>query len=1067
MKFLASPGSYSFNAAAKTLTFTAQIPARHGLILSVARARGGLLYQPQDANYGGTWSSPTLTFAQDTAGYSNGDDLEVWLDDGATSTSVSDGGGSLTVDGSVSIVGTVPVSGSVTVTNSSLEISNDAGNPVPVSGTFWQTTQPVSLTSSPLPSGASTSALQTAGNVSLGSIDGKLPTLISGRVPVDIGSSISIGSSIEISNDVGNPIPVSGTVAISNSSVEIANDVGNPIPVSGTFFQATQPISAASLPLPSGAATSVNQTTANTSLSSIDGKLPALVSGRLPVDTGASGGLTDAQLRAAPVPVTGGLTDSQLRATPVSASASSLPLPTGAATSANQATSNSSLSSIDGKLTGVATDATLAQVRDAIKAQIDVAATLWTDNSGAYYVRRDLVNEGTGVITVTFTDPSGASATPGAGLRPLSTTDRDITQTLFDATAGGTGYSSGDILARILVIDVNATPVVTSAIWVNLTSGAVISTPTGGTYERADETIGARQVGTWSVSGPLTDTQLRASAVPVSGPLTDAQIRASALATTALTDTQLRASAVPVSGAFFQATQPISAAALPLPSGAATETTLSALNAKTPSSPATENGNLASILGRLPANLTVTSTRLLVDGSGVTQPVSGTFWQATQPISAAALPLPSGAATSANQTTANTSLGSIDGKLPSLVSGRIPVDTGSSGGLTDTQLRATPVPVSGTFFQTTQPISAASLPLPSGAASAANQAIISTTLGTLALESGGNLASILGRLPANLTVSSTRLLVDTIGTVTANAGTNLNTSALALESGGNLATLVSRIPAQGAASASASTPIAISVETATGNITTQNLVTNGNATAGSAVEIGLLGHGVVAIQVTGTYTGALSVQLTNDGSRWETVTAAHIVNAITGVGTATIASATVGIFRFGAAGFFRLRVTGLAAMTGTASVTLRAAQHPYSVTAIQPTAGNLNVTAAGTGTFAATQSGTWTVQPGNTANTTPWLIAPAVRTPTTTSVASSASSVTILASNANRRGMTVANDSTSVLRLSFSTPATAANSFVVMQPNTFLVLDPLLVSTGTIYGIWASANGTAQVTEWT
>jgi hypothetical protein len=43
-----------------------------------------------------------------------------------------------------------------------------------------------------------------------------------------------------------------------------------------------------------------------------------------------------------------------------------------------------------------------------------------------------------------------------------------------------------------------------------------------------------------------------------------------------------------------------------LPTGAATETTLSTLN------------------GKVPSGLTVTSTRLLVDGSGVTQPVSGT-----------------------------------------------------------------------------------------------------------------------------------------------------------------------------------------------------------------------------------------------------------------------------------------------------------------------------------------------------------------------------------------------------------------------------------------------------------
>jgi hypothetical protein len=82
--------------------------------------------------------------------------------------------------------------------------------------------------------------------------------------------------------------------------------------------------------------------------------------------------------------------------------------------------------------------------------------------------------------------------------------------------------------------------------------------------------------GTVAVTGGLTDTQLRASAVPVSGTvnattggLTDTQLRASPVpvsgsvtATTGgLTDTQLRASAVPVS-----------ATALPLPSGAATST---------------------------------------------------------------------------------------------------------------------------------------------------------------------------------------------------------------------------------------------------------------------------------------------------------------------------------------------------------------------------------------------------------------------------------------------------------------------------------------------------------------
>lgn len=57
--------------------------------------------------------------------------------------------------------------------------------------------------------------------------------------------------------------------------------------------------------------------------------------------------------------------------------------------------------------------------------------------------------------------------------------------------------------------------------------------------------------------------------------------------------------------------------------------------------------------------------RVAVDGSAVTQPVS-----------AASLPLPSGAATSALQTTGNSALSSIDGKLPSQsIPGFLRVDT--------------------------------------------------------------------------------------------------------------------------------------------------------------------------------------------------------------------------------------------------------------------------------------------------------------------------------------------------------------------------------------------------------
>lgn len=64
---------------------------------------------------------------------------------------------------------------------------------------------------------------------------------------------------------LGATLSVSGTVSISGS-----------VAVTGTFWQATQPVSVASLPLPASAATSAKQDTGNTSLGNIDTKTPSL-----------------------------------------------------------------------------------------------------------------------------------------------------------------------------------------------------------------------------------------------------------------------------------------------------------------------------------------------------------------------------------------------------------------------------------------------------------------------------------------------------------------------------------------------------------------------------------------------------------------------------------------------------------------------------------------------------------------------------------------------------------------------------------------------------------------------
>jgi len=109
-----------------------------------------------------------------------------------------------------------------------------------------------------------------------------------------------------------------------------------------------------------------------------------------------------------------------------------------------------------------------------------------------------------------------------------------------------------------------------------------------------------------------------------------------------------------------------------------------------------------------------------------------------------------------------------------------------------------------------------------------------------------------------------------------------------------------------------------------GNITTQNLVPAGAATAGSAVEISTTGRSTLGIQVSGTYTGALSLQLCLLDGTWVTVGGTSIVSEATGAGSANIASASTGIWKADVSGSLKARITALAAVTGTAVVNLRA-----------------------------------------------------------------------------------------------------------------------------------------------
>lgn len=200
-------------------------------------------------------------------------------------------------------------------------------------------TVPISAAALPLPAGASTAALQSALNTLLGS-------------PFQAGGSIgnsSFGISGTLPAFASTPTFNLGTlngaatnaaqVTAQASLTSIDSKLTSPLAVTGTFFQATQPVSAASLPLPAGAATSALQTSGNVSLSSIDSKLTS------PLSVTQSGiwttGRTWSLLNS-----TDSVNAVQSGAYNITNISGTVSLPTGAATSANQTTANTSLSTI-------------------------------------------------------------------------------------------------------------------------------------------------------------------------------------------------------------------------------------------------------------------------------------------------------------------------------------------------------------------------------------------------------------------------------------------------------------------------------------------------------------------------------------------------------------------------------------------------------------------------------------------------------------------------------------------------------------------------------------------------
>lgn len=375
--------------------------------------------------------------------------------------------------------------------------------------------------------------------------------------------------------------------------------------------------------------------------------------------------------------------------------------------------------------------------------------------------------------------------------------------------------------------------------------------------------------------------------------------------------------AVPVSGTFWPTTQPVSgtvtanagsgtmavsASALPLPSGAATATNQTATHsaAGTPDSTAeTIQGNASGV--PVPVSVSGSAT---VSGTVTANAGTGTF-----AISASALPLPAGAATATHQTETHSNAGTPNTTAVTV--------QGNASGIA--------VPVSGTFWQATQPISGT----------------ITANVGTGT--QAGNLTQIAGTAPVTGGVAG--LLA--VGGPVASAGSNADNP---IKIGGVFNTTQPTVTTgevvDSQATAHGALIVATGVDPLAAAITPYSPLNNtdvtalGNITSTQALTVSTQGAATAFVVVSGSWTGTLQPQVSYDGTNWVNISVVPSNPA-----AAAVTSITAnGQYDLPVAGINEFRVIGATITGGTAAVHVEAGQGSFGTVARQSVAANLNAT---------------------------------------------------------------------------------------------------------------------------
>lgn len=471
-----------------------------------------------------------------------------------------------------------------------------------------------------------------------------------------------------------NPVVITGTIStgliqgltdtqLRTSDVKITLD-GETVPVTGTFWQATQPISVASLPLPSNAAQETG------------GNLAAILAKIISAPATAANQTNNAQKTQ--------LVDSGGNAVTVTG---------------NKLDVNATVSTV-----GLATEAkqdveiaTLGNIETAITGTLSVAL----DN--ATFIGQDTMANSLPVVIASNQTAIPVSGTVVVDTSLLATAAKQDSQTsLLTTIDGDTSNLDVALSTRLKPAD---------------TLAAVTTIGTITNVVHVDDNGGSL-----TIDGTVA---LGAGAAVIGYVITDIG------STTAVTGTVA-----------------ISAATLPLPTLASTSTKQS-------------------------------------DGSQKAQIVDGSGNVIGSTSNALDINIKSGNPTTIAVTNAGTFATQATLQTGSAIIGRVGVDQTTPGTTNKVTLGADVVhTIVDSATLGTVAISAVALPLPSGAATAALQTQPGVDIGDVTINNAAGVSAV------NIQDGGNSITID--GSITANAGTNLNTSALALESGGNLASLVAK-----------------------------------------------------------------------------------------------------------------------------------------------------------------------------------------------------------------------------------------------------------------------------------